>query len=125
MHRGPRTPDARRRPFRPPHCPNIECPSYPPDPAWSPRREGFYFRPSDQRRFQRFRCPSCRRRFSTRTFSATYWLRRRDLLTPIARLSTEGPGIRQTARLLRVSHSTVLRHLARAGRHCLLFHNGG
>lgn len=79
-------------------------------------------RASDQARFQRFGCPICRRRFSTRTFSATYWLRRRGLFASIARLSTEGPGMRQIARILGVSHSTVLRHLSRAGRHCLLFH---
>lgn len=122
MDQSRRNADAPNRTFHPPHCTNIDCPSFEPNPGWSPRREGFYVRASDQHRFQRFRCPTCRRRFSTRTFSPTYWLRRRDLLPLIARLSTEGPGIRQIARIIGISHSTVLRHLSRAGRHCLLFH---
>ena len=84
--------------------------------------DGFYRRPSDGRRFQRFRCRHCGRRFSTRTFAADYWLRRRDLLPRIARFASEGPGLRQMARLLDVTHATVGGQLARAGRHCLLYH---
>ncbi len=45
-----------------------------------------------------------------------------QLLPRLAEFSCEGPGLRQTARLCHVSHDTVARHLARAGRHCLLFH---
>jgi transposase-like protein len=114
--------DPRSRAFRPPNCPNIHCPHYFPSPDWNPSLDGFFRRPSDGCVFQRFRCRHCRRRFSSRTFTPDYWLRRRDLLHSIAQLSTEGPGLRQIARLLRVSHATVMRHLARAGRHCLLLH---
>jgi len=85
-------------------------------------RDGLYRRPSDGRRFQRFRCRHCARRFSTRTFAADYWLRRRDLLPRLAQLATEGPGLRQMGRLLAVTHATVGGQLARAGRHCLLYH---
>ncbi len=35
---------------------------------------------------------------------------------------SEGPALRQIARMLDISHSTVGRHVARLGRHCLLFH---
>jgi hypothetical protein len=34
----------------------------------------------------------------------------------------EGPGLRQSARLLGTSHTTVARLVERAGRHCSLFH---
>jgi transposase-like protein len=108
--------------FHPPHCPNSACTHYIPRPDWRPARDGFFRRPSDGRRFQRFRCTHCSRRFSTRTFAADYWLKRRDALLEIARLSTEGPGLRQIARILGLSHTTVMRHVARAGRHCMLFH---
>ncbi len=108
--------------FRPPHCPNSACPHYSPTPAWRPARDGFFRRPSDGLIFQRFRCPHCSRRFSTRTFQPDYWLKRRDALLDVARLCTEGPGLRQIARILGLSHATVMRLVARAGRHCLLFH---
>lgn len=107
---------------RPPHCPNSTCTFYSPDPRWRPAYDGVYRRPSDGGLFQRFRCPHCRRRFSTRTFCADYWLKRRDVFHPTVELSTEGPGLRQIGRLLGVSHTTVMRHLARAARHCLIYH---
>ena len=113
---------ARGRVFRPPHCPNRQCPDYVPHPAWKPVRDGFFSRRGDRRRFQRYRCKGCGRRFSTRTFAADYWLRHRPLFPAIVNHATEGPGLRQTARLLGTTHATVMRHLARAGRHCLLFH---
>ena len=104
-----------------PHCPNSKCPFHQPDPAWRYTKIGFFERPSDHRRFRRFRCQHCRRSFSTRTFSADYWLRYRRLFPRIANLSVNGPGLRQVGRILDISHATVGRHLARAGRHCLLF----
>ncbi len=79
-------------------------------------------RPSDGRCFPRFRCLRCGRSFSSRTFAADYWLRRRDLFPQITAHAVAGSGLRQTARLFAVSHATVLRHLSRAGRLCLLFH---
>ena len=114
----------RRRPggFRPPHCPNPACPFHTPREGWHYVLDGIYFRPSDRRRFQRFLCRHCDRHFSTRTFAADYWLRRRDLLPEAAFWASEGPGLRQTARRFQVSHTTLMRHLARLGRHCLLFH---
>jgi transposase-like protein len=112
----------RCRTFQPPHCPNRDCRFYTPSSGWNHVRDGFFRRPSDGRRFQRFRCRHCRRRFSTRTFASDYWLQHRWALPPIAALSTEGPGVRQMARLLHLSHPTVLGQLARAGRHCLLCH---
>ena len=118
--RHPRSPSPRI--FRPPHCPNRHCPDYTPRPSWRPRRDGFFRRPSDRRRFQRFRCPRCRRRFSSRTFAPDYWLRLRSRFPLLAQLACEGPALRQSARLLQTSHATVMRHLARAGRHCLLLH---
>ncbi len=114
--------DPSRHGFRPPHCPNFNCRHYIPGSDWHPSRDGSFRRPSDGRRFQRFRCPLCHRRFSTRTFSPDYWLKRRGLLLSISQLSSEGPGLRQIARILGISHATVMRHIARAGRHCFLIH---
>ena len=71
---------------------------------------------------QRFLCTHCGRKFSAATFSATYWLKRPELLAKIADLSVQGAGLRQIGRVLGIPHSTVALQLARAGRHCLLFH---
>jgi transposase-like protein len=110
----------RRAGFRPPHCPNRRCRFYRPRSSWRWRRDGFYPGRAASP-VARFRCLHCRRRFSRRTFAPTYWLRRPELLVPIAELSVAGSGLRQIGRTLGVSHTTVARHLARAGRHCLLF----
>ncbi len=112
----------RPRLFLPPHCPNRDCAFYHPDPSWKYVRDGQEWNASEGRRIQRFRCRHCQRRFSTRTFQTTYWLHRPDLFPRIASLSIAGAGLRQIARELGTSHPTVARHLARAGRHCLLFH---
>ena len=74
-------------------------------------------------RIQRFRCHHCGRTFSSSAFAATYWLRHRHLLIPIAQLAVSGAGLRQIARSLGISHSTVGRHIARAARQCLLLHS--
>jgi hypothetical protein len=116
-------PDPNRRGFQPPFCPNPTCTFHLQPTHWRPHKDGFFLRPSDQRRIQRFRCPHCHRRFSSQTFSTTYWLRYRSLLPKIAQLVCQGPGLRQIARTLGISYNTVARHVARTGRHCLLFHS--
>lgn len=122
MHGSRRRPNRRRGGFQPPHCPNPCCDFHHPRPHWRFKRDGFYLRPSDHRRFQAFQCLHCGRKFSARTFSTTYWLQRRDLLRPVAEWTSEGPGLRQMGRVLKTSHATIGRRIARLGRHCLLFH---
>lgn len=115
-----RTPDTDPS-FVPPRCPNSSCAFHlnPENFPWI--KAGFYTRRSDHQRFQAYRCRACKRTFSTRTFCCDYWLRRRELLQPVANLSANGTGLRQAARVLGTSHTTIARHLARLGRHCLLF----
>jgi len=108
--------------FHPPHCPNPQCSFHLPDPHWHFVRRGSFVRPSDQRRFPAFRCSHCRRNFSARSFSPSYWLRLRHLLLPVAAWLPEGPALRQIARVLGTSHTTVARLTHRLGRHDLLFH---
>jgi len=106
----------------PPHCPNSACVFHKRgNGIWSYCRAGFYVRPGDGRRVQRFRCDTCRRYFSTQTFSASYWLRRPDLLRPVFWRLVGCSGFRQIAREFGVSPETVGRLSARLGRHCLLY----
>jgi transposase-like protein len=122
VNRNTRTSFRRPGGFQPPFCPNPQCPYHNRRHDWRFIRNGHHIRRSDQRRFQDFRCSHCRRRFSSATFSTLYWLRKRDLLLPIARLICEGAALRQIARVLGTTHTTVARQVARLGRHCLLFH---
>jgi len=109
--------------FVPPHCPNPNCHFHNPlIKNWRFKKAGFFRRRLTPHRIQRFTCLCCRRSFSCQTFSTTYWQKRPDI---DARLFTKATGcmsVRQIARDLDVSPETVNRHLARLGRHCLLFH---
>ena len=108
--------------FRPRHCPNLHCRFYEPHPDWRYTLWGSYKAPSCRQLLPRFQCSHCRRTFTPRTFAATYWLHRFDLFALIAQAAVAGAGVRQIARTFHVSHSTVARHLTRAGRLCLVFH---
>jgi hypothetical protein len=91
---------------------------------WRWERFGYYVRKSDGRSVQRFRCDTCRRTFSTQTFSTTYWLKRPDLLQAVFWRLIGCSGFRQIAREFEVSPQTVLGLSARLGRHCLLYFQG-
>ncbi len=83
---------------------------------------GYYSSCANPKRIPRFLCKHCRRSFSRQTFSTTYWQKRPELDHEIFMKSVGCMGNRQIARDLGVSHETISRHLARLGRHCLLFH---
>jgi hypothetical protein len=108
--------------FRPRHCPRRGCPQHHLD---SPRRfrytnAGSYHRASDRRICPRFRCLTCRSRFGQSAFTVSYWLKRPELLVPIAAGLAACSAHRQLARSLGCAPSTVTRLAARLGRHALL-----
>jgi len=108
--------------FVPPHCPNHLCWFHRLDrPHWRFVRIGCFSRQRVPHRIQRFQCRHCRRRFSSQTFSTTYWLKRPILDELFGRLIACS-GYRQIARALHCSPARVLGQTARLGRHCLLFH---
>lgn len=116
----PKTPVERLQAFRPPFCPYPECPEH-------HRRQGrFRFRIkgyySTRRRAHntRFKCVRCGRTFSHNAFSLRYFLKRPELLLPVAAGLVAGSAHRQIARSVGCSPSTVTRLSARLGRHSLL-----
>jgi len=118
--------DPTRRPgWGPPHCPNSSCKYHKdlPDtaPRWRYVRKGFYTRPSDQRRVQRFQCRTCGVNFSSQTFSLSYWQKRPELTNKIFLLSLGCMATRQIARTLKASPQTISEHLARLARHAMLW----
>jgi len=110
-------------PTTPPHCPNPTCHFHYPQPApWPLQKFGTFTRLKPPHTVQRFRCRACNRTFSTQTFTTSYWLKRPELLPDIQKHAVSGASNRQVARILGCAPSTVDNHLARLGRHCLLFH---
>jgi hypothetical protein len=72
------------------------------------------------RRIPRFRCATCGRTFSRQSFSCSYYLKRPELLIPVAAGLVAGSAHRQLARSLGCAPSTVTRLAARIGRHSYL-----
>jgi hypothetical protein len=83
------------------------------------KKDGWYER-KDGRRVPRYQCLSCRKRWSKQTFAVTYYLKRPELMVPIASGLVNGAAHRQIARSLHCAPSTVTRQSARLGRHSLL-----
>lgn len=108
--------------FRPPHCPNPACDFHLDPTGWRFKRAGFFPRTIPPLRIQRYRCFTCKRAFSSQTFSITYRLRHPELLEPVFHAEVGGSGHRQIARQHRVSHTTIQRLVERIGRHCILIH---
>jgi hypothetical protein len=64
---------------------------------------------------------TCRRSFSTQTFSVTYWLKQPQFLRALFRRVMSCSSYRQIAREFKLAPTTVMRQTERLGRHCLLF----
>jgi transposase-like protein len=110
-----------QRRFVPRFCPHKDCPQHSLDSrrTFSHQRVGSYSR-RDGRRVPRYRCRACHRTFSKQAFTVTYYLKRPELVLPIAAGLQAGSAHRQLARSLGCAPSTVTRLSARLGRHALL-----
>ncbi len=109
--------------FRPSFCPNPNCRYHNRiSPNWRYKKTGFFTRQVRPYRIQRFTCLHCKRSFSSQTFSTTYWQKRPDIDFLLFTKATGCMANRQIARDLNVAPETINRHLARLGRHCLLYH---
>ncbi len=106
--------------FVPEHCPSRECPSNRSGRPFRFHRHGAYVRKGDGRVVRRCSCLTCKGTFSDQTFSVTYYLKRPELVVPVAAGLNAGSAHRQLARSLGCAPSTVTRLAARLGRHALL-----
>ena len=107
--------------FTPPFCPNAACAHHRDPTGWTPQSHGTFRRRAPPHVIRRFRCPQCRRCFSTQTFDTTYFLKRPELQQPLMEALTACTALRQASRVLHCHVSTLQRQASRLGRHCLLF----
>ncbi len=75
---------------------------------------------ADGRCVPRYRCHTCHRSFSKQSFATSYFLKRPELLVPVAHGLVNGAAHRQIARMVGCAPSTVTRLSARLGRHAQL-----
>jgi len=116
----PRTRVERLQDFTPRFCPWPECPNHGgAERRGRFRRHGFYAT-RRRRAVPRFRCTACRRTCSRQSFAVSFYLKRPELLVPVAAGLQAGSAHRQIARSLGCAPSTVTRLSARLGRHALL-----
>ena len=106
--------------FRPPHCPWPECRAHLDSRKARFHRHGVFVRQVDGKVIPRFRCLVCRRSCSQQSFACSYYLKRPELLLPVAAGLQAGSAHRQLARSLGCAPSTVTRLSARLGRHAIL-----
>jgi transposase-like protein len=114
------TPVERLQRFRPPFCPRRDCPDHlRTRPGYRCHIHGSYTS-KHAAAVTRYRCLTCGKTFSRQAFSPTYYLKRPELLIPVAAGLVSGSAHRQIARLVDCAPSTVTRLSYRAGRHFLL-----
>ena len=96
--------------FRPSHCPWADCPAHAETGRYRYRRHGSYLRPGDPPvKIPRFRCATCGRIFSRQSFSFSYWMKRPELVVPVAADLDVASTLGQFARALGCAHTTVNR----------------
>jgi transposase-like protein len=70
-------------------------------------KKGFFYKKATKSYHQRHRCLHCKKSFSSRTGSATFKQKRPDLNQTIYEFLVSGVTMRRTARLLKISYTTV------------------
>jgi transposase-like protein len=118
----PSTPVEQLTSFQPPFCPRASCRDHRPNGSYDRYKRDGYYSTQRRARVQRFECQTCGQGFSTQTFSVTYYRKRPHLLRPIAAGIVAGSALRQIARSLDCSPSTVAGIASRLGRHAMLLH---
>ncbi len=102
-------------------CPDPKCPSrdlHGPD-SEHIIRFGTFFRKSDSRHIDRFRCQVCKGTFSRSSFLPNYHQKARRITQPLNELLCSGVSQRRAAMLLGVARTTIsrrVRYLAEKGR---------
>lgn len=74
-------------------------------------KAGSFYRKSDRKTVQRYKCGLCLNNFSSSTLSIAYGQKKRNLNAKIARQLVASTSLRETARVLKINRKTVSRKL--------------
>jgi len=88
------------------HCPNCQASRQ------SLQKFGHFFRKSDSRKIQRWKCQNCKKHFSAATFSACYGQNKRRLNPVVRKLLVSEVSHRRIAIILGINRKTVRRKQA-------------
>lgn len=103
--------------FKPPRCPYRHCIQHiDPVPSFF-TKHGYYKANCRPKPIPRFRCRSCRRTFSRQSFRADFRDHRPDLNHRLLQLLTSGIGLRQSARVLKLSRRCTELKFRKLARH--------
>ena len=91
------------------NCPNSTCKNY--QKSSSVIKDGSFFRKSDSRKIQRFKCKVCLKRFSSESLKLEKYHKKRRINYPLFKLLASGVSQRRAALLLGVSRRTIERKL--------------
>ena len=97
-------------------CPNQTCAA-----PFLIIRDGHFRRKDDSKIIQRFRCKSCKTRFSSATHSEFYRQKKRRINASLLRLLASGVSLRRSAVLLKVHRTTVEKKLPFLAARCRRF----
>jgi transposase-like protein len=81
-------------------------------------KDGSFRRKDDSKLIQRYRCKNCGTRFSSSTFTDTFWQKRRRINGRLVDLLSSGVSLRRSAILLRVNRRTIEKRLPFHARRC-------
>jgi transposase-like protein len=79
-------------------------------------KDGSYFRPSDGRHVQRYKCKNCKKRFSAATFNPCFGQNKRRINHKLKVYLSSGMSLRRCARVLKVGRRTIERKLIFLGK---------
>jgi transposase-like protein len=109
--------------FHPPFCPNRECRNH----HLSSKNNSWYVKNGSYptrlfSRIQRFQCLHCGTGFSSQTFSLDIFVKKKVPYRRIFSHLVTSSGIRDTARLLKVSPNTINNRISRMARQAIAVH---
>lgn len=103
--------------FQPPRCPHTDCRYHKRPPFGFFKRHGYYRAACRAHPIPRYRCRACHRTFSRQTFHSSYRDQKPYLNQPVVELLCSGVGLRQAARVLKLTRNSLVAKARKVSHH--------